>query len=203
MLYNPQPIFTETLSLGQVGMSYSGGSAANTFGGVLSASMGSLPQLSQYETLYQKYRIMRAVWTFVPDWTQYDANSSNGITNGLDASYWSATRMVYAISDSPGISAPTTEVSVLQDNGCKIRQMNNILKIACVPVPDIQDANGVQMTFKKKFINFDTANPNVSHYGVRYFMTCPAYNVGSGAGIVQPPKWTIFLKLTFQLSDPR
>lgn len=200
---NPQPVFTETVSLGSVGMSYSSGTASNTFGGVLKCSMGDITQLGQYETLYQKYRILKAQWTFVPDWTQYDANSSNGITNGLDASFWSSTRMVYAINDSPDQVAPTTEVSVLEDNGCKIRQMNNILRISCVPVPDTLDSNNVQMTFKKKYINFNTTTGNVDHFGVRYFMTCPSYQVGSQAGIVNPPKWTIFLKLTFQLSDPR
>ena len=200
---NPRPVFTETVNLGPVGMSYGSSGASNTFGGLLIASMNSMTQLSQYEQLYTKYRILKAQWTFVPDWTQYDANTSNGITNALDASYWSSTRMVYSIQNSPGQTPSTTETSVLQDNGCKIKQMNNILKISCVPVPDVEDANGVQLTFKKKFINFDTAQPNIDHYGVRYFMTCPAYNIGSSAGIIQPPKWTIFLKLTFQLADPR
>lgn len=205
MIGNIRPVFTETVNLGSVGFTYTpSGGPTNTFGGLLSCNMGLLPQLSQYETLYQKYRILRAQWTLVPNWTQYDQNSSNGITNALDASYWSATRIVYAISDSPGQVPPSTELQVLNENGCKIRMMNKIFKVSCRPVPDTEDTNGVSMSFRGKYINFVTATPgNIEHLGVRYFLTAPSVNVGSQAGIVDPPRWTVFLKLTFQLADPR
>lgn len=201
-MFNPQPIFTETFDAGSVGMLYSPPTATNTYAGLLTMTISSVPQISQYRNLYQKYRILKAVWLFVPRWGSCDPNTAQaGIAS--NPTYWSQTRIVYAINDTPAQSVPSSESAVLQDNGCKIRTMNSMLKISHRPVPDLKDSNGAQLSLKQKYINFATgAQPDVNHYGVSYFLTCPDYSASSGTTIV-PPRWDVFCKLTFQLADPR
>ena len=201
-MFNPQPVFTETFDAGSVGMLYSPPTATTTYAGLLAMTISSVPQIAQYRNLYQKYRILKAVWLFVPRWGGSDVNvAQSGIPS--NTTYWSQTRIVYAINDSPAQTVPANEAAVLQDNGCKIRTMSSMLKIAHRPVPDLKDSNGAQLSLKQKYINFATgAQPDVNHYGISYFLTCPDYTVTGGTTVV-PPRWDVFCKLTFQLSDPR
>ena len=201
-MFNPQPVFTETFLAGNVGMLYVPPTATTTYSGLLAMNISSVPQIAQYRNLYQKYRILKALWMFIPRWNSSDINvAQSGIAS--NPTYWSQTRIVYAINDSPDQQVPANEAAVLQDNGCKIRTMNSMLKISHRPVPDLKDSQGAQLTLKNKYINFATGStPDVSHYGIPYFLTCPDYSASSGTTVV-PPRWDVFCKVTFQLADPR
>jgi hypothetical protein len=60
------------------------------------------------------------------------------------------------------------------------------------------DANGNEITLGRKYINFTTQGPDITHFGVSGFMTLPFF--GAGADLVT---YSVYLKLTFQLADPR
>lgn len=189
---NPQPIFTET---------YTKGVIVPNSGGILTVNINEIPQLAQYNTLYQKYRIVRASFTLVPQFMPGEQNaasynaSSSVYAHGLG-------RFAYAVNDSPGVLAPGSELAVLQDNGCKIRPVRDMVKMSCRPVPLYEDANGILITLKKNWINFQTgpsAPTDPKHFGISYWYTQP--NLGTTP--LTNNDLVVYCKLTFQLADPR
>lgn len=202
MLYNPQPVFTETFRLTA--------DLAPNAGFLLSANIGLIPQLTQYSGLYQKYRILKAVFMLLPTWTGGE-NQNAAIYNTVSGNFPTipgvstagTTRMVSVIDTSPDQAVPVSEAAVLQENGCKIRFLDKMVKLSCSPVPDLKDSNGAQLTLTKKYINFATGNPNISHYGIRGWITHP-YSLGTGSfNIADTITYAVYCKLTFQLAEPR
>jgi len=111
-------------------------------------------------------------------------------------------RFVWAVNDYPGVTAPTTELDVLKDNGCKIRPVKEMLRLSCKPVPLYEDANGILTTLKKNWINFQTgpsAPADPKHFGISYWYTQPLL----GATAQTNNDLQVYVKLTFQLADPR
>jgi len=196
-LYNPQPVFTETVLHSRIGMEPTSPFFAGT---VLGISMDKVTQLSQYSNLYSRYKILKAVWTLVPDATSYDLAT----TIGTGFAVYTNSRCVYAINDtapasSTGPVQPTSESDILQDNGCKIRSGNKVIKFANHPTPQIIDAYGVSTNLRGKYISFATG-PQTTHWGVSIGFTT------TGVYTTPPPvfpTWTVYCKLTFQLADPR
>lgn len=188
---NPQPIFTET---------FTGPVLTPNSGGVFKFNIGNVPQISQYNNLYQKYRILRAQVILVPQYAQQDQNSAE-YNAGASTYAHGMGRFVFAINDSPGLVAPGSEAAVLQDNGVKIRAVKTMVKMSCKPVPLYEDANGILMTVKKNWLNFQIppAPANADHFGITWWYTQPF--VGTTA---QTNNDLIsYVKLTFQLADPR
>lgn len=194
---NSQPVFTETYR--------SNITLLPNAGQVLTCTMDGLPQLSQYTALYQKYRVIKAQWLLLPTWTGGESqnpaifNAASGPTVPPGLTSVGTTRVVYAINNSPGLTAPASEQVVLQDNGCKIKFLDKLIKINHKPVPGLEDQNGEEMSFRKSpFLNFIATN--ALHYGVSIFVNQPL-SVGStgGSGLTV----SVYCKLTFQLSDPR
>jgi len=194
MMFNPQPTFTETYNYGTL--------QANA-GFLLTANVDSLPQLAQYTGLYQQYRITRCQFILMPNWTGgtdqnqaiFNAASGPVVPPGLSSA--GTLRMVSVIDSSPDQSVPVSENAVLQENGCKIRFVDKMAKLVCVPVPDLKDANGNQLTLRNKFQNF--TSPNIAHYGIRGWLSQP-FSVGTSANAMIV---TVYAKLTFQLREPR
>lgn len=191
-MMNPQPVFTET---------YTKGVIAPNSGGVLTFNINEVPQLANYNTLYQKYRILKASLVLVPQFGPQDQNSAsynasvNVYAHGLG-------RIVWAVNDSPGVLAPGNELSVLQDNGCKVRPVRDMVKMSCRPVPLYEDNNGILITLKKNWINFQTgpsAPTDPKHFGISYWYTQP--NLGTTP--LTNSDLVVYCKLTFQLADPR
>jgi len=191
LVTNPQPVFTET---------YTGPVITPNSGGVFKFNIGDVPQITQYNNLYQKYRILKAQVILVPQYAQQDQNSGE-YNAGASTYAHGMGRIVYAINDSPGLVAPGNEASVLQDNGCKIRAVKTMVKMACRPVPLYEDANGILMTLKKKWLNFQIppAPANAPHFGITYWYTQPFL----GATAQLNNDLISYVKLTFQLADPR
>jgi len=188
---NPRPVFTET---------YTGPVLTPNSGGVFKFNIGSIPQISQYNNLYQKYRILRAQVILVP---QYGAEEQNAAEYNAANNVYShgLGRFVFAINDSPGLLAPASESVVLQDNGVKIRAVKTMVKMSCKPVPLFEDANGILMTTKKNWLNFQLppAPANADHFGITWWYTQPFL----GTTPQTNNDLISYVKLTFQLADPR
>lgn len=197
--YNPQPVFTETF----VKMNGNTPFALNpNQGGLLTVSMDEVPQLNQYTALYTKYRILRCQYIFIPLWNTEasDANAANYnasltppvVNIGLS-------RLVFSIDNSPDISPPVAEDDVLQHNGAKIISGKTKVVMTHRPVPNTLDTNGVAMTFTRNYITFSSSG-NIKHNGISWWHTQPPLsNAGPGYGV----PYSVYCKLTFQLSDPR
>lgn len=189
---NPQPIFTETYSKGVV--------APNT-GSVFTFNINEVPQLAQYNTLYQKYRILSARLTIVPQFMPGEQNAAE-YNAGNSVYAHGLGRIAWAVNDSPGVTAPATELDVLKDNGCKIMPVRDMVRMSCRPKPLYEDANGILITLKKNWINFQTgpsAPTDPKHFGISYWYTQPAL----GTTPQTNNDLQVYCKLTFQLADPR
>lgn len=171
-------------------------------GGLLQVTMDELPQLTQYSGLYTKYRILKCQYIFIPDFNTEaaDVNSAN-----YNASLTPAvvnvglSRFVFAIDNTPDISPPVSEDQVLDHNGAKIIAGKTLIKMAHRPVPNTLDTNGVSMTFTRNYITF-TSSGNVKHNGISWWHTQPPLsNAPTGVGV----PYSVYVKLTFQLADPR
>lgn len=192
-VFNPAPVFTESYV-------YATNLKVNT-GFLLTTDIGKLPQVAQYSNLYTKYKILYAKWMLLPYYSAGSADQNAVSYNNSQGQPFSAdARVVYAIQDSPNQTAPASEVSVLEDNGCRIRMVKNKLVIRAKVVPDLQLANGIYETqIKSPFINFDTTGgAPPAHYGVRGWISQPT----SGSHIMEQ-QYVVYCKVTFQLKDPR
>lgn len=191
-MMNPRPVFTET---------YTKASIVPNTGGVLTFNINEVPQLAQYNTLYQKYRILKAKVIAVPQYAQQDQNAGE-YNAGNNAYAHGQGRLVWAVNDSPGLTNPGAELDVLKDNGCKIRPLRTMVSMACRPVPLYEDNNGILITLKKNWINFQTgpsAPADPKHFGITYWYTQPF--LGQTAQLNNDLQ--VYVKLTFQLADPR
>lgn len=194
-MFNPSPIFTESFALPDP---VAGGQylLSPNAGGVLSVSMDNLPQLAQYDTLYQKYRILKAKFICIPTHNSAAADVNSNLPAGgmVNAGL---SRVVFAVNDSPNQAVPPSETAVLEDNGCKIVCGSPKLTMSCRPVPQTQDSVGNRFTMKNKYNNFGTTN--TIHYGITWWHSQPVLPGGAGYGT----PYLVYCKLTFQLSDPR
>jgi len=187
---NPQPVFTET---------YTFPSLLSGAGGVFKFSMDQIPQLTQYSNLYQKYRILKASIHLLPEFNSFDQNQAEN-NAALSRTYYGLSRVAWSVNDTPNITGPANELAVLQDNGARIKTlMGNGVRMSCRPVPNVSDANGVEMTFKRKYINFEASGPNVPHSGISYWISQLVSSVDGSTNNVA----ICYVKLTFQLADPR
>lgn len=192
-MFNPAPIFTESFALPKTGGQYTMDPNA---GGVLSVSMDQMPQLNQYSALYQKYRILKAKFICIPTYNSAAADINSELPAGAMTTA-GLSRIVFAVNDSPALPAPVNENAVLVDNGCKIVCGSPKLTMSCRPVPDTLDSNGNRFTTRGKYQNFSAIN--ATHFGITWWHTQPVAPGGAGYGI----PYLVYVKLTFQLSDPR
>lgn len=194
--FNPAPIFTESYKL--MANSVNPYQLGPNDGGVLAVSMSQLPQLAQYEALYQKYRILKATFICIPQFNTMAADVNTPNTGASLASpILGLSRLVTAVNNTPDQIAPLSEDEILQDNGCKIMCGKPRIVLSCRPVANTQDANGNQMTIRGKYLNFVATN--IVHYGIAWWHTQPVLPTGVGAGV----GYSVYVKLTFQVSDPR
>lgn len=199
---NAQPIFTESYVL----RVQSGNPLAVPYRlianatGTLQVAMSDIPQVAQYSNLYQKYRILKAKFICLATWNSESSdmnsasyNQQNGLFNG------GMSRLVYAVNNSPALAAPLSEGAVLAENGCKIVPGGPKILMSCRPVPNLLDANGIQLTQRGKYINFVAGDQQCPHFGINWAHTVPT--IGNLPAL--NPWYEVYVKLTFQLADPR
>lgn len=186
LIGNSQPIFTETIPVSPL--------VSNALGN-FGVSMNQLSQYASYSALYRQYRILKLQVILLPEQTmgealQDEATPPGFITSGVG-------RIVYAINDMPGLPAPANEVSVLNENGCKIRAMSKPLRITCRPVPDVEVSNSGQdnaylpIDLRRKWLDINYGS-TVPHTGISYAFTAPS-----------PQTVQVYYKVTFQLKEPK
>lgn len=191
-MYNPSPVFTESFVSTNV-------LTTNT-GFLLAQKISDIPQIAQYSNLYTKYRIKSIRYILLPTFQGGSDENNASYNNGAGQPYNASSRIVYSIQDSPNQVAPATEAIALEDNGCRIRMMTNKLSVTTRPVPQVLDTQGNYITMKGKYLNFDQGLglPAPLHYGVCGYIT-------QAIGGAPPLRQTInvYVKITFQVSDPR
>jgi len=198
--YNPQPVFTETCRLFFDSVLNVPVRLNANQGGTLRVSMSDLPQLAQYTALYQKYRILKCQFICLASYAteSADVNAAQyNATLGGAAGNAGMSRIVFAVNDTPAIAAPASETEVLTQNGCKIVSGKPKILMNCRPVPNLLDANGVQLSERGSYINFVGGN-QVFHFGINWWHTSPQF-----AGSTINPWYEVYAKITFQLADPK
>lgn len=190
---NPQPVFTETFTKAYI---------APNAGGIFTFSIDEVPQLSQYNNLYTKYRILKAQVILLPNFAVQDQNQAEA--NGASTIPLAGMgRIVYAVNDTAGALPPTSEADLLKDNGCKIVPLSTkgIVRMSCRPTPVFTDSNGVQAAQTRKWLTFsNVASPfDPKHYGISWWYSQPLL----GTGFATNNTLNVYVKLTFQLADPR
>jgi len=197
--YNPQPVFTETWTAGQLVVPGSTGTLAGQF----NMAYNSLPQASHYTNLYRQFRILRNTWILVPRFSSVDPNGVSTVPS------YNLARFVYAINDTAGQTNPSNEVAVLQSNGAKMvnAMSGKIVRITHSPVPTQNISNAATLTsvyMNRKRVWLNTANANntgsaeaILHYGVTWYLTAPQNNP-SGDIVI----YDVYCKTTVQFKDP-
>lgn len=195
---NPRPIFTETFRLFTDDPLAPPYRLSSNTGGVLSVKISQMPQIAQYTTLYQKYRILKATFICLPQFVSQSSDVNAAYYNqSLGLGAWGMSRLITAVNTSPEAVAPVAEDDILEDNGCKIHTGKPKLVLSCRPVPDTLDANGNRMTLRNKYLNFNPTG-DITHYGIRWWHSIPNITPNS-----QDQFYFVYCKLTFQLADPR
>lgn len=204
-------VFSEFCHIGAITAplnSQSGGQQIGT-GGVYTVQFGDIPQWTNYQQLYNQYKILSVQWTFMPRYTQYSTNDQNQplgdyrIANG---------RLMYAIQDTPTMQTINVETDVLKMNGVKIRDLTKPIVITHRPKPLLQLGAGVNNgsvsaqigNNTQTFISFDgqSGHPElVPHAGVAFWI------VVNGDG-PEPPDdlltfYDVYAKIRFVCRDPR
>jgi len=203
-LRSPQPIFTETfrLKFGQPPLNPGYNMASNS-GGTLSVNIGDVPQITNYSSLYTKYRILKATFICLPQFVSQSADINGAAYNqSLGLGAWGQARVITALQTSPdGGANPASEEDVLQHNNCQIHSGKSKLVLSCRPVPDLLDANGNRVTARApQFLNFENnVDGEIEHYGIKWWYTLPNLSplVDTNVPIF------VYCKLTFQLADSR
>lgn len=199
IMFNPRPTFTETFRIRGNDPLAPDYQMDSNGGGILKVRISDMPQIQQYKSLYQKYRILKVKFICLPQFvtTSSDVNSA-AYNASLGLGNWGMARIATVINDTPNLPFPVNEDDILEDNGCKIHTGKSKLVLTCRPVPDTLDANGNRFTMKRKFLNFVSTGNDIDHYGIRWWYTLP--NPG---GNIQNIPYYVYVKLTFQLADPR
>lgn len=164
--------------------------------------ISDIPQIADYQALYNQYRINWVQHIVIPNYQTQEANQALSNQAGAVAGYIGQPRIAYAIQDTPNVQAPATEQDVLEDNGCKLKTLHNVFKVAHKPVPDVasfSNAAGATVYTKEKykqFFNFNAVPANNPMYGaIQVAITSPGFNASQAMAH--------YVKVSFTLRDPK
>lgn len=190
-------LFSETTGLGDISVPV--GATGQGFNWVF--KMADLPQLSQYQNLYQQFQLRKVELILIPRITSTDGSVAVSSTNTLYNG-----RIAYAVQDSPEYTVPTNEVNVLMMNGCRITGTNHVTKIWCKPKPVLAQTDTLNSgnlvatsTRVNPFINFDGHGSDVLHAGISAYITINGALSGSSSIVV----YDMYAKYQFVCRDPR
>lgn len=186
-------VFTEVLDAGQLD---------SNAGGVFKVAFNSIPQYTEYSKLYRQFCIKKLQVMLLPLYTDAEINT------GLGTLDYQATRIAWAVNDTPQLTAPASELEVLEDNGAKVVIGHKKININCWPKPDLTMVApgtlsntyvGVR-TRKALWLNTDAAGQaysgtGITHAGISYWVS----NNLANAGV---PVFKVYFKVTFAMRDP-
>lgn len=178
--------------------------------GKFQVKMIDIPQVQNYANLYQFYKILKVQAIVIPKFTNADPNSAQ-YNNSLPIASWENARFVYAINDSTNdLAVPTSELDVLEDNGCKIRALTRPLKINFRPKAVLDPAdpttNALIPTQSKyrPWIGFGQDDGDFQageapyHVGVDWVLSCDNTSTTEFLDVAD-----VYFKITFVCKDPR
>lgn len=185
--------FTETLD---------GGTLLGNTGGIFSAQMNSIGQVSQYSALYQEFTIKKLEVLLLPQWNGEDENSQ--LYNAAVGVNWvGAPRIAFAVQESANNVAPASEIDVLACNGAQVRMLTKPTKLySRKPVPILAQTSigGLPVfghTSATQWLSFDgIQNLQTQFVGIKYWITQPTIG-----GVTVP--CNAYYKITFAVRDPR
>lgn len=178
--------------------------------GKFQVKMTDVPQIQNYANLYQFYKILKVQAIIIPKFSNSDPNSGQ-YNNSLPIASWENARIVYAINDSTNdISVPTSELDVLEDNGCKIRSLTRPMKINFRPKAVLDESDpttnaliAVQPKYRS-WLGFgaddNDFNPGEAplHVGVDWVLSCDNTSTTEFLDVAD-----VYFKVTFVCKDPR
>jgi len=185
MTFNPSPTFIETFPAGSISINA---------GNVFRVNIGQLPQLAQYQALYNQYKINSLKVMLLPQYNSYDGIQGPGATGTT------MPRIAYAINNTPDVPVPVSEADLLSDNGARIRTFKDKLVMRCNPKPQRPNAAlGVEVVdVKSPFFTFAGAGQtNPVYSGISYWISADTL-----LGFT-PPVFDVFYKVSFTLRDPK
>lgn len=185
---NPVHTFTEVVEASAV---YS-----NT-GGVWSCNFNTIPQASNYSTLYKQFCIKKLQVICLPNFGAVDPAL---LTSGQETA-----RLAFAVDDTPSLQVPATELDVITANGAKIVTGTKKIVINCRPKPDVlmNTGKGAALAATRVrgnvWLNTDSADvgnsgTGIEHYGIRYWCS-------SGPVSISLAQFSVYFKITFSLRD--
>lgn len=186
-----------------------GNSGTTNPGQIWNANITSVPQYAQYKTLYQKYRIVKLVWTFIPDFGSADPNNAELVAGS--SPMWDTNARFHFVKDYTQTAAPpASEVDILGNQGCKTIMFNSRTKPIRVvqAYPVTQDAllanqgGGLTTTIstvKNRWCAFDDSVAPDHGNVLTYVQTRSLGAFGAPGQQVG----TAYCKVVFECKDPR
>lgn len=197
MMYNPVPTFTETIDLQPIVMTYQPGGQGFAKG-IFQVQPSQIPQMPNYQALYNQIKIRKVRLIIVPN---YNFESLNGVAGASIVPAVTTIRMAYSVNNTSGAVPPTTELDVLNDNGCKIVTINRPKTITFRPVPDLGLTNAssaaVAVSNRNTWLTTSPLGVATVYGGVSYFFT------QDYAPNNPPISFNVYAKVTFSLRDPK
>lgn len=181
---------------------YDGGTLSTNQGSVFSTSFNSIPQAAEYAKLYRQFCIKKMTVMLLPLYTDAEINTGLGTLN------YQATRIAYAITDTPNQVNPASELDVLTENGAKVVLGHRKITMSCWPKPYLTQvvpgviANDYVAVRQRKavWLNTDAAGQtnggqDVIHGGITFWVSNNLANAPVEC-------FKIYYKVTFAMRDP-
>lgn len=185
--------FTETLDAGVINCNA---------GGEFKVSFDSIPQYQEYAKLYRQFCIKKLTVMLLPLYTQSEINTALGT---LD---YQATRVAFAVNDTPETFNPTSELEVLQSNGSKVVLGHKKITMSCWPKPDLTMTsvgaivNSYVAVRQRKALWLNTTATGNAYDGQSITHSGISYWVSNNLANLSVPVFKVYYKVQFALRDP-
>jgi len=181
-----QPSFSETFNAGTIQAGA---------GNIFSVRFNQIPEFQNYVNLYNCYQIRSVQVLLLP--TQVVNTQSLAVP--VDPP-----RIAFAVQSTSQIATPTSELDVLNDNGCKIRLLTKPLKIRGSMRPQLGEQDNTtgnlvpitESNKRSKWIATTERGVAVEHSGITYWLT-------QNYTTAQVSEVNVFFKVFFAMRDPK
>lgn len=199
-------LFSETFAASGLSVNADGTSTA-TVGLLYTANIASIPQFNNYKALYQKYRIHSLEWIIVPRWGAPEPNQAE-FNLGTATVEDSAITFHYKNMWTNPITAPASELQMLQYNGVRTKQLvtgkiyrirqRNPTSLDTVLEPTSSGTIAAYLQ-KNRWCSFDDGQP-IDHGTL---MTYVVTNSSGTLATVGANVATVYCKVYFEVASPR
>lgn len=199
--------FTETFRASN--LQANGDSTTSNPGQIWNATIQSIDQYAQYKALYQKYRIVKLTWMYIPDFGPAEPNAAEAIA--AQNAMWDTNARMHFVKDyTQTTTPPANEIALLDNQGAKTVMFNSRTRPVRVtqtyPVTQdklLNDAGGGVTsqiaTTKNRWCSFDDSVSPAHGNILTYVQT---RSLGAFGAIGQTVG-SVYCKMTFECKDPR